>query len=344
MPRVVGTDPGTGSLDLILLADGAVLDQGTLPPDAEPASLLEWLDRWRPIDLIAGPSGYGLPLVRADEATASDLELMALVREDERGRSLGVGGFSGWVAALAGSGLPVVFLPGGIHLPTIPPHRKLHRVDLGTADKVAVAALALRQDADARGRPPGESTFALVEIGSAFSSILVVDRGAIVHAAAGSNGPMGLRSPGVWDGEAAYLLGPLSKRDLFRGGLDDLGPAARPAFFESLRAHLAGLLEVSPFDRIYLSGSGSNRPDLEGALIETLSRFGVVSSLGRLPGAVVKHAAQGSALLADGLAGGRHEDLVASLRLREASGSAIDGLESMRPGFSNRFARRPPTA
>ena len=45
-----------------------------------------------------------------------------------------------------------------------------------------------------------------------------------------------------------------------------------------------------------------------------------------LPGAWVKHAAQGAALLADGLAGGRHADLVASLELARASGTVWDGL------------------
>lgn len=344
MPRVVGTDPGTGSLDLLLLDDGVVADQARLAPDSDPAQLLERLREWGPLDLIAGPSGYGLPLVRALDVTSRELELMALVRQDERGQSLGVGGFSAWVSALAGSGLPVIFLPGGVHLPSIPSHRKLLVVDRGTADKVAVAALALRVDADTSGRPPAESTFAVVEIGSAFTAILVVQRGEIVDASAGSAGPIGLRSSGNWDGESAYLLSPLSKQDLFRGGLDDLGAIAIPAFFESLRKHLAGLQNVSPFDRIYLSGSAATRPDLAATLIETLRRFGEVVPLEGLPGAWVKQAAQGSALLADGLAGGRNSDLVASLRLREASGTAIDGLERLRPGIVESFGRRPPPA
>ncbi|MEW4568251.1 DUF1464 family protein [Tautonia sp. JC769] len=330
MPRVVGTDPGTGSLDLLLLVDGEVADQARLAPDASTASLIEQLRRWQPLDLIAGPSGYGLPLVRNEDATAEDLALMTLVRPEERGRSLGVGGFSGWLDALVRSDLPVVFLPGGIHLPTVPAHRKALRIDLGTADKVAVAALGLWIDADERGLPPSESTFAVVEIGSAFSAILVIEQGALVDASAGSAGPIGVRSSGLWDGEAAYWLGPLSKQDLFRGGLDDLGEVGLRAFQESLRKHLAGLREVTPFDRIYLSGSAADRPELGPLVRETLARFGRVSPLDSLPGAWVKHAAQGAALLADGLAGGRHADLVASLRLREASGTALDGLAHLR--------------
>jgi predicted butyrate kinase (DUF1464 family) len=40
----------------------------------------------------------------------------------------------------------------------------------------------------------------------------------------------------------------------------------------------------------------------------------------------VKQAAQGAAVLAVGLAGGRWAGLVVSLRLREAAGTVLDGL------------------
>ena len=125
--------------------------------------------------------------------------------------------------------LPVVFLPGGLHLPTIPSHRKVNTVDLGTADKVAVAALALWFDAIASGGFD-RSTFAVVEIGSAFSAILVVERGRVVDASAGTRGPIGLLSRGCWDGEVAYWLGPLTKDDLFQGGLATWGQSAQTLF------------------------------------------------------------------------------------------------------------------
>ncbi|MBX6314497.1 MAG: DUF1464 family protein [Isosphaeraceae bacterium] len=328
MARVVGTDPGTSSLDLLLLVDGEVADQARLLPEAlghDPGLLAATLAHWGPIDLVAGPSGYGLPLVRGEEFTEAHLDAMALVRPDERGASIGVVGFRSWVRALLGTGLPTVFLPGGVHLPTIPAHRKLNTIDLGTADKVAVAALALRAFAEQTARPLTEATFALVEIGSAFSAVLVVAGGRLVDAAAGTRGPIGVRSGGAWDGEVAYWLSPLSKADLFRGGLTDLGPEGPAAFGESLVKHVAGLKAITPFERIYLSGA---RADLAEGL---LAGLGAVAPLPALPGAWVKHAAQGSALLADGLAGGRNADLVESLRLREASGTVWDGLR-LRPG------------
>jgi predicted butyrate kinase (DUF1464 family) len=41
----------------------------------------------------------------------------------------------------------------------------------------------------------------------------------------------------------------------------------------------------------------------------------------------VKHAAQGAALLADGLAGGRYAPLIEQLALRQAAGSVLDWLQ-----------------
>ena len=329
MVRVVGTDPGTSSLDLLLLEDGGVIDQARLLPEAlrnGPAPLLALLRRWGPIDLLAGPSGYGLPLVRGADLTEHDIEAMSLVRPDQRGRAGGVAGFRAVVRALAASEFPVVFLPGGIHLATVPAHRKANAIDLGTADKVAVAALALWADARGRSELYARSTFAIVELGSVFSAVLVVENGKLVDASAGTRGPIGARSGGAWDGETAYWRGPLTKDDLFRGGLDDLGPFGPAAFRESLRKHVAGLKAVTPFDRIYLSGAAADRPEIAALAAEALRGLGALASLPNLPGARVKHAAQGAALLADGLAGGAHAPLVAALDLRGASGTVWDHL------------------
>jgi predicted butyrate kinase (DUF1464 family) len=327
--RVVGTDPGTSSLDLLLLDGGEVVDQTRLTPEtlrADSGALVAVLHRWEPIELIAGPSGYGLPLVRASDLTERDLEAMSLVRPDQRGQDGGIIGFRSWVRALVASGLPVVFLPGGIHLPTVPAHRKANTIDFGTADKLAVAALALRAERQARGGTYAEATFAVVELGSVFSAVLVIERGRLVDASAGTRGPIGLRAGGCWDGEVAYWRSPLSKNDLFRGGLLDLGPDGPDAFRESLRKHVAGLRAVTPFERVYLSGGSADRPEIAPLAADALEGLGLLLPLPSLTGAWVKHAAQGAALLADGLAGGSHADLVESLGLRASSGTVWDYL------------------
>ena len=92
----------------------------------------------------------GLPLTRAADATEADLRLAFLAGPDEAG---GIGGLRRFARQLGASGLPVVYTPGVIHLDTVPAYRKLNRVDMGTADKVAVAALAVEQQHQRTGRP-----------------------------------------------------------------------------------------------------------------------------------------------------------------------------------------------
>src|SRR5437762_377655 len=152
MPRVIGIDPGTVSIDLCGLDDGRLfLDRSwpTAEALAEPARFVAELEAAGPLDLVAGPSGYGLPLTRVQAATEEDLRLAFLAAPGETG---GIGGLRGLVRALARSALPVVLTPGVVHLPTVPAHRKVNRVDMGTAEKVCVVALAVSEQARRLGR------------------------------------------------------------------------------------------------------------------------------------------------------------------------------------------------
>lgn len=326
MPRVAGCDPGTSSLDLLAIDDRGVIAQDRIDPDdlrADPTIPVQWLRHHGPFDLIAGPSGYGLPLVRAADCTDAQVAQMALVRADELGAAGGVAGFSAMVRALRDSGLPVVFLPGVIHLPTVPAHRKLNRVDMGTADKLCVAALALAQHN--RDEPA-----AVVEFGSAFTAIVVLKDRQVVDGVGGTCGALGGMSGGAWDGEAAYLLSPLAKADLFLGGLESIADreTAKMAFAESFVKAIYGLLNVHGFQDVYYGGTlFRTHPDITQEALGSLpSSFFRLHYAGDLPGAWVKHAAQGAALLANGLAGGAFAPLVESLKLREASGTALDWL------------------
>src|SRR5262249_29995440 len=143
--------------------------------------------------------------------------------------------------------------------------------------------------------------------------------------------PGRLGSSGAWDGEAAYLLSPLAKGDLFSGGAAGLGEEGRTLLRESLLKAVAGLQAATPFTEIVLSGRLlEQEPELAAAVAADLLRVGHVTHLSGLSGAWVKQAAQGAALLADGLAGGRHEPLAASLTLRAAPGNILDWLRHPR--------------
>src|SRR5512147_2391108 len=174
MPRVVGIDPGTVSIDVCGLEDGRlVLDRSwrTAEVLADPDGFAGFLRSAGEPDLVAGPSGYGLPLVRADRASEADWRLAFLARPGETG---GIGGLRRLARRLAELGLPFVFLPGVVHLPTVPPHRKLNRVDLGTADKLCAAALGVADQAAREGIDPADTAFVLLELGGAFTAALGV--------------------------------------------------------------------------------------------------------------------------------------------------------------------------
>ncbi len=177
-----------------------------------------------PVDLIAGPSGYGLPLVAIDRLTDRDIMLACLPRDP--GQTEGVVGLRRMFSALQIAHLPVVFTPGVVHLPTVPAYRKANRLDMGTADKVCAAALAIDDQASRFGLEYEMASFVLVELGGAFSAVLAVQHGRIVDGAGGSSGPMGYRALGAMDGELAYLLRRFSKAVLLSGGAAYLAGAA----------------------------------------------------------------------------------------------------------------------
>jgi len=343
MPRVAGVDPGTVSFDLCVLQDGEpvleqVFETRSLSEDSEP--LLQALARNGPFDLVYGPSGYGLPLVAAADVGERELALMVLVRPDESRADAGVGGLRSLLRALARSGLPVVFGPGVIHLPTVPAHRKFNRIDLGTADKVCAAAYAIVDKARRRGIAVGETAMVLLELGGAFSAALAIEGGQIVDGMGGSSGPLGVRAAGAWDGELAYLLAPeLSKRTLYTGGaLDPAGALettdlaslwSSPAHTDGWAALIEGAakavrgLQVSvpaPHE-IVVSGRLARLPELVAALGSSLRDIAPVVTL--IPGRA-SSAAYGGALLADALAGGPNSALADVLRLRESAGTALD--------------------
>jgi predicted butyrate kinase (DUF1464 family) len=342
MPRVVGMDPGTLSLDLLGLEDGRpFLSRSFTGAElaTDSSGIVRYLDASGPFDLIAGPSGYGLPLVPIAEVGEREIQLLLLAKP---GSASPLGGLGSLLRALRAARLPVVLTPGVIHLPSVPPHRKANRVDLGTADKVAVAAYAIDQQARMLGVPLAETSFVLVELGGAFTAVLSVVGGRIVSGEGGSSGPMGFRAAGALDGEAALVLD-LDKKALFSGGAAFIAgdPEMAPeelatrtdrrardgltALVESVAQSVAGQIGIlGPFREIVLSGRLSRVPGIRDPIVASLERFRSVRVL--TPPPLVKEAAFGAALIADGLAGGSYRPLVVHMQIPEAAGSALDHL------------------
>jgi predicted butyrate kinase (DUF1464 family) len=374
VPRVIGVDPGSVSVDLCGLDDGRVfLDVAVSADGADlPALLLEHLMAALPLDLIAAPSGYGLPLTPVAEVRDDQLDLFILVREDDRGQPEMVQGLRGIVQLMRDRGLPAVVMPGVIHLPTVPPHRKVNRIDMGTADKLCVAALGIRDQAGRLGVAADLTSFILIELGGAFTAGLAVDGGRIVDGIGGTGGGLGFRALGTLDGEVAYALGRVRKSALFTGGAVFIAgdpalspesfvaravaaqtassaPAAFPApvqlawdaFIESTEKMVASLRVSLPQPReILLSGRLGRMPEVAEAVARRVSHLAPVRIVSRFTRRC-KEAAQGAALIADGLAGGPNHGLVDAMRLRDARGTVLDhlyvaGSDSVRSQFGAR--------
>jgi predicted butyrate kinase (DUF1464 family) len=344
MPRVLGIDPGTVSIDLCALDNGRlVLDESLPTVDAlrDPALLVARLEAAGPFDLIAGPSGYGLPCIAASALTDVDLRLAFLAADGESG---GIGGLRGLVRAIARAGLPMVLTPGVIHLASVPAYRKVNRVDMGTADKVCAAALAVREQADRRRCALADTSFVMLELGGAFTAAIAVQYGRIVDGVGGSSGPIGLRGAGALDGEVAFLAGRVSKSMIFTGGVATItgdtaafSPTraspehqrARDAYIEAGIKAIASLGVSAPAAReVILSGRVAAEPGVRDELVSRIS-----ATLGALPVEILgglaapgRQAAQGAAVLADGLVGGSHAELVDTLGIRDASGTVLDHL------------------
>ena len=337
MPRVIGIDPGTVSIDLCGLDDGRVFLDRSLPTAdalADSGAFERILTSLGALDLVAGPSGYGLPLTQARDLTETDLRLAYLSAEGEHG---GIGGLRALMRVLARSAAPMVLTPGVIHLPSVPAHRKVNRVDMGTADKVCAAALAIHDQARRRACAPSDVSLILLELGGAFTAALAVARGQIVDGVGGTSGPLGVRAAGALDGEVAFLVSHVTKDLLFRGGTADVADAgiAREAYLESAAKAVAALRVAVPHPHeLVLSGRMAHDTEIARELVRRVAPLAtrVLSGFA----ATSKQAAQGAALIADGLAGGASAPLVETMRLREASGTALDHLVVISPDAARR--------
>jgi predicted butyrate kinase (DUF1464 family) len=352
MPRVIGIDPGTITVDICGLDDGRVFLDRSFPTSdalADPSVLLGILEAAAPLDLVAGPSGYGLPLTAARDLTEQDLRLAYLPDLVESG---GIRGLRTLVRALARSSVPVVLTPGVVHLPSVPAHRKVNRVDMGTADKVCAAALAIHDQTERRACQAHDVSFILLELGGAFTAAVAVEDGHIVDGFGGTSGPLGLRAAGALDGEVAFLAGGVTKRHLFSGGVASIagapdataeslaapstaqGRIAWGAYLETAIKAVAALAVSAPqANEVILSGRVASiesvRDELGRRLGSALPRATVHTLIGL--GGTSKQGAQGAAVIADGLAGGRFAPIVDALGIRDACGTVLDHLYVISP-------------
>lgn len=149
------------------------------------------------------------------------------------------------------------------------------------------------------------------------------------------------------DGELAYILGEFSKLDLFQSGVTFIGAdkvvevddfianlgeerhqVALASMVEGIVKAVAMLLTVfnKPPREIILSGRLSRvnvlQRYLENVLVE---KFGIATRPTKHNFAKrTKEAAQGAALLANGIFGGKYANLAETMKVKEAKGTVLD--------------------
>jgi len=350
--RVIGIDPGTGSFDFFgMEGEKVILDTSVPVADVaqNPNVLLDTVRSVFPLDMIVGPSGYGLPVTPIKDITERELTLMV---PDAKSIPL-CGGIRMVLRLMKEEGFPVYFTPGVIHLSTVPHYRKANKMDMGTADKVCCVALAIRDQAELYSIDYSETSFILAEVGYAFNAVIGVEGGKIVDGLGGTSGGPGFITLGSMDSELAVRLGRFPGIVLFSGGAKDASgkddltpeelakehhkyPQAWNMILESIIKGVAAItVAVEKPREILLSGRLFGIPEIAETLIPRLSQFGTVRKVGR-HASVAKEAAEGAYIIGEGLLGGKYKGIVDCLELRGAKGTMFDhillkGIELQKP-------------
>ena len=325
-----GIDPGTSTYEIFALENEEPFDKITVltrEVREDPSILLKALKDLN-ADVIAGLSGYGLPIKRFSELDERDLFLMTLNKDKDITM-----GMRRLIEIAKRDNLNLYTIPGVIHLPTIPEWRKINRIDMGTADKLCSVCLALHQLSDEV--PIDKQRFVLVEAGFGFNAFISVKNGKVVDGVGGTSGFPAFSSLGAMDSELAYLLKPLPKSLLFSGGiksyLRDRGVKIEEV--EHLKEYkilvefiLKGIrvaeVSVGKINKVFLSGKVFEIPRIAKAIkteyeIIKLKGFGFA-----------KQSAEGAAIIANGIANGKFKKIMEHLEIHRARGTVLDYITS----------------
>jgi predicted butyrate kinase (DUF1464 family) len=340
--KILGIDPGTVSFDLCLLDDDKVIFEESMPSTTvaeRPEELAEKCLNLKAQAIIA-PSGYGLPNRHFNELSRREMFELTLVRDGENVPVLD--GMKKFFSIIKEGTGDILFVPGVIQLPTVPEWRKFNKIDMGTADKMCIAALSVETVSRIKGVYYSAVSHVVVELGGGYNALITVDKGRIINGIGGTLFPgPGFVNAGAMDGEVAYLLGGFEKALLFQGGAGYLAdrrgisignftqkayPGAFNAFAEGVIFAVCSQRALLDSREIYLSGRLTGYSNIYHALKSRLEKMGY--SVSRLPAFSKKSkaAAQGYAMVGNGLHGGCYEPLVRHMMIDKAEGSVIDNV------------------
>jgi len=329
--RAVGIDPGTYSFDLFGMEDNReiIVNESIKSEDIfkKPHILIERLENSMPLDIIIGPSGYGIPLKSIKDITGADIGRMIPLDTNAAVNE----GIKNVLLEMKKREMPVCFTPGVIHLKTVPSYRKWNKFDMGTADKVCCVVLGIKDQSERLNIPFFETSFIYVEVGYGFTAVMGVENGKIVDGIGGTNGSMGFLACGGMDAEIAIRLKPPLTQDIvFRGGLRDfVGGKIEPGDLkkfkkamillgESIEKDVGSMLISVPHPaEIILSGRLIEYNFIKTELTNRLKKYGNVVRVRKLSN-IAKEAACGAYIMGEGLLGGKYRDLIENMGISSA--------------------------
>jgi len=347
--RVIGIDPGSLTWDFFGLENKEIILDTSIPSKElieEPSKALTIIKSVENIDLIVAPSGFGLPLKKVTDITEKDIFLTLLkFDKKEKDKLIGLGKILRLIKA---EKIPSIIIPGVKHLPTIPRYRKINKIDMGTADKLCTAVTGIRDQVERLNINPKNSNFIMVEIGYSFTSVLAIENGQVIDGIGGSN-IMGFRACGSLDGELAYLIKNIKKKNIYRGGVSYIARNQDLSLKEiislaktdaqtnlALKAYISELTKAvyaisssysskNKITEILVAGRSSELQYIIEIFKNTLNDFLPVKIM-RSYGHLSKHAAQGAAFIANGLLGGEFEPIINNMKIKDAKGSILDDI------------------
>ena len=326
--RIVGIDPGTYSFDLFGMENNEkiIIDESIKSEDIfqNPHLLIDKLDVLMPLDIVVGPSGYGIPLKSIKDVTEEDIGKMIPLDTKVAVNE----GIKNVILELKQRKMPVYFTPGVIHLTTVPAYRKWNKFDMGTADKVCCVALGIKDQSERLNIHFNKTSFIYVEVGYGFTGVIAVKDGKIIDGIGGTNGSLGFLSGGGMDAEIAIRLKPpLTQEIVFRGGLKDfVGKGIEPKDLinfkeaitllgESIEKDVASITVSLPNPKeVVLSGRLTAHNFIKGELTRKLNKYAPVVKVNKLS-RIAKDAACGAYIIGEGLLDGKYRSMVENMRL-----------------------------
>ncbi|OKY77898.1 MAG: putative butyrate kinase [Candidatus Methanohalarchaeum thermophilum] len=355
--RAVGIDPGTKSMDICGIENDRVYFERSIETEEvlnNPKIMVDELKDAKPFDTLAAPSGYGVEPTNLSEVNEKNLEdwyyqyilltekkYVERAIEEELTGALLYKAMAESIKEIKREDWNTWFIPGVINLPTVPKYRKVNKIDMGTADKLAVTALSLYKES--REKKFDECSYVLLEMGFGYNSVLAIDEGRLIDGVGGTtiSGPGFLTISSI-DAEFVQLVGQWDKGDVFKGGAATISRTDSPdqlldcieekkeckiayeAMIEGVIKAVNSLKSEISEDKVYVSGRLSEKSRIIEDLKEKLDD---IRKLDSIKGAEkTKKTAQGYGIVAGGLTGGHFSDLIEHMKIPEASGTSLDYL------------------